>query len=91
MIQAVRDLQEIARYQFDDGFSIEPSAKGSDWVVLEEMDDGITASYVFPNGPGDRGGLQQGDRFYMLEYQQFFDSEDLKNALAGIKPGLTRR
>jgi two-component system, LytTR family, sensor kinase len=91
MIQAVRDWQEIARYQLDDGFSIEPSAKGSDWVVWEEMDDGITASYVFPNGPGDRGGLQQGDRFYMLEYQQFFDSEDLKNALAGIKPGLTRR
>ena len=90
MINAALDWQEVARYQADDGFPIEPSARGSDWVVWKESDDGIVAGYVFPNGPGDRGGIQQGDRFYMLEYQQFFDSEDLKNAIAGIKPGLSR-
>ena len=90
MISAVIDWQEIAKYQADDGYAMEPSARGSDWIVWTESEEGIIAGYVFPNGPGDRGGIKQGDRFYMLEYQQFFDSEDLKNALAGIKPGLTR-
>lgn len=90
VIQSVRTWQEIAKYQQDDGFAIKPTAKGSDWVVWEDFEGSITASYVFPNGPGDKGGIKNGDTFYLLEYQQFFDAEDLKNAIAGIEPGSTR-
>lgn len=90
VVQSVITWQEIAKYQQDDGFALKPTAKGSDWVVWEDLDGSITATYVFPNGPGDKGGIQNQDTFYMLEYQQFFDSEDLKNAIAGIEPGSTR-
>ncbi|MDA0378326.1 MAG: histidine kinase, partial [Bacteroidetes bacterium] len=67
-----------------------PSARGSDWVVWEDLDGSITATYVFPGGPGDRGGIQAGDEFYALEFQQYFNAEDLGNAIAGIPPGQTR-
>jgi hypothetical protein len=67
-----------------------PSARGSDWVVWEDRDGSITASHVFPGGPGHKGGIRTGDEFYALEFQQFFNAEDLNNALAGIQPGQTR-
>lgn len=67
-----------------------PSARGSDWVVWEDRDGSITASHVFPGGPGHKSGIRTGDEFYALEFQQYFNSEDLNNAIAGIQPGQTR-
>lgn len=61
-----------------------------DWVVWEESEGVIQAAYVFPRGPGADAGLQAGDVFYMLEYQQFFNEEDLKRAVEGIPPGAVR-
>ncbi|HAY35612.1 MAG TPA: histidine kinase, partial [Bacteroidetes bacterium] len=84
------DWWEVTQYRDVIGLSIKPGARGSDWVVWEDDDGVITAEHVFPNGPGFIGGIREGDRFYMLDYQQFFDSEDLKNAISGIKPGATR-
>jgi two-component system, LytTR family, sensor kinase len=88
--QAAMDWWEVTQYRDVIGLSIKPGARGSDWVVWEDDDGVITAEHVFPNGPGFIGGIREGDRFYMLDYQQFFDSEDLKNAISGIKPGATR-
>ncbi len=88
--QLVRDWYEIAQYEQVAGARLEMSAKGSDWVEWVEMDGRITAEYVFPEGPGARAGIQKGDQFFMLEYQQYFDAEGLRNAIMGIRPGQTR-
>lgn len=65
-------------------------AGGFDWVLWQEEDGAVTATYVFPRGPAAEAGLQEGDVFYMLEYQQYFNADDLKQAIEGIEPG-TRR
>ncbi len=68
----------------------EVSERGFDWVVWVEQDGVITASYVFPNSPAARSGLHEGDRFSMLEYQQYFNASDLQRAIEGIPPGEAR-
>ena len=70
--QAAMDWWEVTQYRDVIGLSIKPGARGSDWVVWEDDDGVITAEHVFPNGPGFIGGIREGDRFYMLDYQQFF-------------------
>jgi signal transduction histidine kinase/cobalamin biosynthesis protein CobD/CbiB len=66
------------------------SAEGFDWVEWTERDGHIEATWVFPRGPGADAGILTGDRFFMLEYQQFFDVSDLRNAVRSIGPGETR-
>lgn len=66
------------------------SASGFDWVLWQEEDGAVTATYVFPRGPAAAAGLREGDVFYMLDYQQFFNAEDLKRAIEGIEPGARR-
>ena len=90
MVEAVREWMAIR--DFEAGLIVlqRPSVRGSDWVVWDDVDGSITATYVFPGGPGDRGGIQSGDEFYALEFQQYFNAEDLNNAIAGIQPGQTR-
>lgn len=58
-----------------------------DWVVWSEQDGLITATYVFPRGPAAKAGLQNDDVFYQLDYQQYFNVEDLRHAIEGIEPG----
>ena len=65
-------------------------AGGFDWVLWREDDGVVTAAYVFPRGPAAVAGLREGDVFYMMEYQQYFNAEDLKRAIEGIEPGSTR-
>ena len=65
-------------------------AGGFDWVLWREDDGVVTAAYVFPRGPAAQAGLREGDVFYMMEYQQYFNAEDLKRAIEGIEPGSTR-
>jgi len=90
VVQGVMDWIEIR--EFESGFQVfqRPSARGSDWVVWDDIDGTITATYVFPDGPGFQGGVRTGDEFYALEFQQVFNAEDLSNAIAGIQPGQTR-
>ena len=65
-------------------------AGGFDWVLWREDDGVVTAAYVFPRGPAAEAGLREGDVFYMMEYQQYFNAEDLKRAIEGIEPGSVR-
>ncbi|MDE2997088.1 MAG: histidine kinase [Bacteroidota bacterium] len=90
MVEAVREWMAIR--DFEAGLQVlqRPSERGSDWVVWETLDGAITATHVFPDGPGDRAGIRAGDEFYALEFQQYFNAEDLNNAIAGIRPGQTR-
>lgn len=68
---------------------LQTPTRAYDWVVWQELDGLITAKYVFPRGPSERAGLQEGDVFYELDYQQYFNAEDLRRAIEGIKPGTT--
>ncbi len=86
----VQNWMEIAEFEGGGALLQKPSARGSDWVVWDDIDGSITAAYVFPTGPGSEGGIQRGDQFYSLEYNQYFNADDLHHAIAGIKPGLTR-
>ncbi|MGB1049041.1 MAG: histidine kinase [Rhodothermales bacterium] len=90
LVDAMLEWREIR--QFEAGLVVlqRPSARGSDWVVWEDREGSITASHVFPGGPGHEGGIRTGDEFYALEFQQYFNAEDLNNSIAGIKPGQTR-
>ncbi len=90
MVDALLEWREIRVFEAGANVLQRPSARGSDWVVWEDRDGAITASYVFPDGPGHKGGIRTGDEFYALEFQQFFNAEDLNNALAGIRPGQSR-
>ncbi len=88
------DLRTWTRYTADlrpaEGAGSGPTAEGFDWVWWTERDGHIEASWVFPLGPGDLAGLRRGDRFYLLEYAQVFDVEDLRSAIRGTPPGRTR-
>jgi two-component system, LytTR family, sensor kinase len=66
---------------------IQPSIQGYDWVVWDDQDGIIVASYVFPLGPAAAAGLQRGDVFFELNYQQFFNAADLRVAIARFPPG----
>ncbi|WP_397547519.1 histidine kinase [Rhodothermus marinus] len=60
---------------------------GFDWVHWVSEEGRIVAGYVFPGGPAARAGIQEGDVFYLLDFQQFFNLEDLKQAIDGQPPG----
>lgn len=81
----VADWVEVTRML--EGTSVQASARSWDWVVWQEHDGLITADYVFPDSPARRAGLQEGDTFYLLDYQQFFNVEDLQRIIEGIPPG----
>ena len=70
--------------------TVQADTHGFDWVLWAEDDGVITASYVFPEGPAAEAGIRQGDAFYMLEYQQYFNADDLMRAIEGIAPGSVR-
>lgn len=72
------------------GSGVQISGRGFDWVQWQEDDGIIHASFVLPHGPAYVGGIREGDVFFMLEYQQYFNAEDLKSAIDGIEPGATR-
>ncbi|HEX7071396.1 MAG TPA: histidine kinase [Rhodothermales bacterium] len=67
----------------------EPIERGYDWVEWSEHDGLIRADYVFPKGPASDAGLREGDVFHELNFQQYFTAEDLKQAIAGVRPGST--
>ncbi len=59
--------------------------------MLWQEDEGVIyASYVLPQGPAAAAGIQEGDIFFTLEYQQFFNADDLGRAIDGIAPGSVR-
>ncbi|MFQ5570709.1 MAG: histidine kinase, partial [Rhodothermales bacterium] len=64
--------------------------RGYDWVSWQEEDGQIKAVYVFPRNEDDEPGLQEGDIFYQLNYEQYFTLEDLQRAVEGIPHGSRR-
>lgn len=66
------------------------SERSFDGVRWTDAGGVITAQYVFPGSPADTAGIEAGDEFYMLEYQQYFTAADLQRVIEGIPPGQTR-
>ncbi|GMQ81371.1 MAG: hypothetical protein BMS9Abin05_0802 [Rhodothermia bacterium] len=88
--QMVNDWYEVSQFEELLGTRIQSSASSYDWMEWEDVDGRIVAGYVFPNGPAAKAGIQEGDQFYMLEFQQYFDTEGLRSAISGIRPGEVR-
>lgn len=88
--QMVNDWYEVSHFEELLSTRIQSSARGYDWVEWQEIDGRIIAGYVFPSGPAAKAGIQEGDLFFMLEYQQYFDTEGLRDAISGIPPGEVR-
>ena len=72
------------------GPAVQVNSRGFDWVLWAQDEGVIYASYVLPQGPAAAAGIQEGDVFFTLEYQQFFNAEDLERAIEGIAPGSAR-
>ena len=88
LVRVAADWAELSRVLPD---AVLPAApKGFDWVLWQDEEGLIVASYVFPGGPADHAGIQAGDVFYSLEYQQYFNADDVKRAIEGIPPGESR-
>ena len=88
LVRLVVDWVEVNRVLT--GTPVEMPARSFDWVQWQENDGIIYASYVLPHGPAYEAGIRENDVFFMLEYQQYFNAEDLKRAVEGIEPGATR-
>jgi two-component system, LytTR family, sensor kinase len=84
----VMDYMELSRVV--SGSQISTAPRGFDWVLWDDRDGLIVASYVFPDGPAHASGIRTGDVFYSLEYQQYFNADDVKRATEGIPPGEIR-
>jgi two-component system, LytTR family, sensor kinase len=84
----VVDYMELSRVV--SGSELPSAPRGFDWVLWDDGDGLIVASYVFPDGPAYEAGIRTGDVFYSLEYQQYFNADDVKRATEGIPPGEIR-
>ena len=87
LVQLGFDWSEVRKYEIAVGTSMTPEPPGSDWIEWRDENGSITARYVFPQGPGASAGIEPGDQFYMLDYQQYFDAEGLARAIEGSRPG----
>ena len=87
LAQLSYDWYQISQIEVLIEGDVRSSSRGFDWTEWEEFDGRITAEFVFPGGPAAAGGLQEGDQFFMLGYQQYFDKEGLRDAISGVKPG----
>ena len=86
------DWWELRGYLSDIGVPMPEnvgSAESFDWVIWDDSDGQIEARFVFPSGPAAEGGMQNGDRFYMLDNLQYFAADDLRDAVRGAGPGRT--
>jgi GAF domain-containing protein len=68
---------------------VDASVRSYDWIEWEDDEGIIYARYVFPSGPASEAGVQRGDIFYLLDYQQYFTGADLRMAIEGVPPGTT--
>ena len=66
---------------------LDVSEQGFDWVFWDDTNGPIQADYVLPSGPASRSGLRRGDIFFSLDDQQYFNVEELREAIDGISPG----
>jgi len=66
---------------------IDVSERGFDWAFWDDSDGPIEAVYVLPAGPASKAGLKKGDVFFSLDNQQYFNVEELREAIDGISPG----
>lgn len=91
LAEAVQDWVELSGYHEDANTRLVTGSRGAgDWVVWDDVDGAITASHVFPKGPGYAAGIRDGDVLFLWDNQQYFDALDLKNAMSGLSPGVSR-
>ena len=86
--QVIYEWIEFARFVPLSTVSV--SERGYDWVYWQDVDGSIEATYVLPKGPGARAGIKEGDVFFSLDQQQYFNVEQLHEAIDGISPGSVR-
>lgn len=58
-------------------------------VFLSEDEDGVTITGVKTDGPAEKAGLKEGDRFVEIDGNKVGDSEDIRRAIHGLEPGDT--
>ncbi len=85
LVRVASDWMTMSR--MTQAFSFEPVDRGYDWVEWQEQDGLIRARYLHPRGPAAQVGLQSGDVFHQLDFQQYFNVEDLRQAIEGVPPG----
>jgi len=68
----------------------EASSSSFDWIVWEDQEAEVRATYVFPHGPAAKAGIEVNDAFFMLDGFQYFNAEDLDGAMKGTLPGQER-
>ena len=62
-------------------------ARSFDWVRWEDQDGEIVAAYVDARGTAYAAGLREGAVLYQADFQQFFQSDDLRRAIEGAGSG----
>src|SRR5690606_36325602 len=60
--------------------TVDRTARGFDWAVWGDDDGLITVQFAFERRT-DEVQLQAGDVFFQLDYQQYFNVEDLERAI----------
>ena len=84
--QILYEWVEFSRIVSRDDINV--SERGFDWVFWQQdMGGPIEAAYVLPTGPAHLAGLRKGDIFFSLDSQQYFNAEQLRQAIDGIEPG----
>ncbi len=83
--QVVLEWVEFSRMVPTGTFNV--SERGFDWVFWQDDGGLIEAAYVLPTGPASEAGLREGDVFFSLDEQQYFNAEQLREAIDGLEPG----
>ncbi|MEZ4696003.1 MAG: histidine kinase [Rhodothermales bacterium] len=87
VIRTMADWVTVSRVTNSRGLGA--MTRAYDWISWQDEDGSIRAEYVHPSGPAARAGIEAGDIFYLLDFQQYFNALDLTLATEGLKPGST--
>ena len=87
-IRFLLDWREMRSFTFEGMPEVESSSlRGFDWIVWEDIDGQITATYVFPRKFAEGDGIIKGDVLFQLNYQQYFQAETVNEVVQKLRPG----
>lgn len=85
IVQTFSDWITVSRVV--DSPRLDAMSRAYDWIVWQDNDGLIEAAYVHPASPAAKAGLRDGDAFYMLDYQQYFNANNLSSVTESRRPG----